>query len=210
MITMVDPWSPVLLADPSSESPSTTESGRMDTVLDAIRSGDKRALDQLVVDLTPLLWQVARAQGLDRDSAADVVQVTWMTFIRHLGDIHTPAAITGWLVTVTRRDARRQRAVSNRHPRAEAATLDDEPDTDPLPEDQMLESEQRQVLWSAVGKLDPRCQELLRVVAFASRPDYEAVGRALNMPRGSIGPTRGRCLAKLRTLLTADRRWSRP
>jgi hypothetical protein len=55
-----------------------------------------------------------------------------------------------------------------------------------------------------VGQLPPRCQRLLRVIAFVERPDYQVVSDALGMPVGSIGPTRGRCLAKLRYLLESD------
>jgi len=56
----------------------------------------------------------------------------------------------------------------------------------------------------AIGRLPKRCQDLLRIIAFAPRPDYTAVAAALGMRVGSIGPTRGRCLAKLRALLAAD------
>jgi hypothetical protein len=63
------------------------------------------------------------------------------------------------------------------------------------------------VLWTHFEELPPKCQALLRVVAFADRPDYAAVSEALKMPMGSIGPTRGRCLAKLRTALANDPAW---
>jgi DNA-directed RNA polymerase specialized sigma24 family protein len=58
-------------------------------------------------------------------------------------------------------------------------------------------------LWSAVETLNERCQRLLRVVAFEDRPDYARLAQDLSMPIGSIGPTRNRCLAKLRALLDA-------
>ena len=64
--------------------------------------------------------------------------------------------------------------------------------------------DQRRTLWAAIGQLSARCQELLRITAFAPRPNYAAVAAALEMPIGSIGPTRGRCLAKLRGLLASS------
>ncbi|MDN5860048.1 MAG: hypothetical protein L0H84_15640 [Pseudonocardia sp.] len=71
----------------------------------------------------------------------------------------------------------------------------------------MLDDERREVLWRAVGRLSERCRTLLRVVACGERPDYATLASALDMRVGSIGPTRGRCLAKLRKLLTDDPRW---
>ena len=68
--------------------------------------------------------------------------------------------------------------------------------------------EDQRSLWRSVSRLSERCQALLRIIAFVDRPDYGAVSEALGMPVGSIGPTRGRCLAKLRSLLTADPSWS--
>jgi DNA-directed RNA polymerase specialized sigma24 family protein len=75
------------------------------------------------------------------------------------------------------------------------------PDPGPGSEDLVISDEQRHALWTAVRQLSPRCQELIRIVAFVPRPDYQAVAAELGMPIGSIGPTRGRCLAKLRALL---------
>ena len=71
-----------------------------------------------------------------------------------------------------------------------------------------MEADTARVLWLHVKELNPRCQALLRVVAFATKPDYAAISAALGMPVGSIGPTRGRCLATLRTALSNDPRWS--
>jgi DNA-directed RNA polymerase specialized sigma24 family protein len=71
-------------------------------------------------------------------------------------------------------------------------------------EEQVILNDQRKALWVAIGQLPRRCQELLRIIAFAPRADYAAVADALGMPVGSIGPTRGRCLAKLRALLLAE------
>ena len=62
-------------------------------------------------------------------------------------------------------------------------------------------------LWQHIAELPERCRALLRVIAFADRPDYAELAKALDMPQGSIGPTRGRCLAKLRLLLANDPSW---
>jgi len=78
-------------------------------------------------------------------------------------------------------------------------------------EERLANDERGQVLWAAVERLPRRCRDLLRVVAFVDRPDYERGSPSRwGMPRGSIGPTRGRCLAKLREVLAAQQRWSWP
>jgi RNA polymerase sigma factor (sigma-70 family) len=181
---------------------------RLGDLLTAARGGDRSALDQLVVDLTPTLWQVARSQGLDRTAAEDVVQAAWLTLLRHLHDLRAPEALIGWLVTVTKREAWRSLKASHRVRPGDAEEFD-RPDPAPAPPDQVELAEQRQVLWEAVGRLSRRCQQLLRVVAFVPRPDYARISEAFDMPKGSIGPTRGRCLAQLRVELAKDPRWGR-
>jgi RNA polymerase sigma factor (sigma-70 family) len=177
---------------------------RMAGLMTATRNGSEEALGQIVTELTPLLWQVARAAGLSSGDAEDVLQTAWMRLLAHLDTIHTAAALTAWLVTTTRREAWRVRAAGRRQVPADADWLAALPDPEPGSEDLAVLHDQRQGLWAAIGQLSERCQELLRIIAFVPRPDYDAVAAALGMPRGSIGPTRGRCLAKLRALLTAD------
>ena len=72
---------------------------------------------------------------------------------------------------------------------------------------QKVSTDELQGFWRHIESLSERCRSLLRVVAFSDRPDYASVAQALGMPVGSIGPTRGRCLAKLRLLLDADPHW---
>ncbi len=81
----------------------------------AARQGSEDALGQIVTELSPLLWQVARAAGLSPGDAEDVLQTVWLRLIAHLDDIHTSAALTGWLVTTTRREAWRVRAAGRKH-----------------------------------------------------------------------------------------------
>jgi RNA polymerase sigma factor (sigma-70 family) len=176
-------------------------SARIADLVDAARGGSDEALGQLVTELSPTMWQVARAAGLGTDDAKDVVQTVWTRLLDNLGDIRSSAAVIGWLVVTTKREAWRVRAIARRHLPAAEEWFAALPDHAPGSEEQVIENDQRRTLWLAVGRLSPRCQELLRIIALIPRPDYQAVAAELGMPTGSVGPTRGRCLAKLRALL---------
>jgi RNA polymerase sigma factor (sigma-70 family) len=138
------------------------------------------------------------------------VQTTWLTLLESLDKIHTPQALAGWLVTVTRREAWRVRALHRRNDQFEPQEFAEWPDPAGDIESSVVDDEQNYALWRNLRQLPPRCQELLRIAAFADRPDYTAIAEALGMARGSIGPTRGRCLAKLRVLLANDPGWGAP
>ena len=181
--------------------------GRLAQLLVSARSGDREAIAEMVRALTPLLWNVARAEGLDRDAAEDAVQSAWLVLLRGRDEIRSPQAMTGWLMTVTRRTARELRSQQNRQRPLDPESLPELPSLDPTMDDQAVDHERCQRLWWNVHRLPPRCRKLLRIVAFVDRPDYREVSQALAMPRGSIGPTRGRCLSKLRQLLATDPVW---
>lgn len=164
-------------------------------------AGDAAALDELVVLMTPVLWHVVRAYRLSQDTAEDVIQTTWLALVRHRDSISEPGAVGGWLTTTARREAWRVGRSDQRW-----LTVEDEELGARLPrqrsaEAAALERDADRRLWQAVVSLSERCQRLLRVVAFEHRPDYSSLAVELGMPVGSIGPTRGRCLAKLRTAL---------
>ena len=163
--------------------------------------GDPAALDDLVRLMTPVLWHVVRAYRLPADVAEDVIQASWVALVRRRDAIRDPAAVGGWLTTTARREAWRVHASRER-----ATPVEDQDLAPRLPrqtsaETEVVAHEQRRALWDAVDALPPRCQRLLRVVAFTNRPDYAQLAADLGMPVGSIGPTRGRCLAKLRVAL---------
>jgi RNA polymerase sigma factor (sigma-70 family) len=171
----------------------------------AWRDGDSRAMDDLVRLMSPVLWHVVRAYGLERTLAEDVVQTTWLRLVRAHRTIADPKAVSAWLTTTARREAWKAGKAQGRVDTAEPDDLDVL-----LPEQQSAEerataSDDIRRLWAAVRSLNERCQRLLRVVAFDDRPDYSAIAADLSMPIGSIGPTRQRCLAKLRTALQAPR-----
>jgi RNA polymerase sigma factor (sigma-70 family) len=154
-------------------------------------------LDGLIPELTPLLWQVARAAGLGAEDAEDVVQSSWVCLLSHLDTIREPGAITAWLVTTTRREAWKTAAAKRKTRLTDTDQLADIPDPRLNPEDSALLDAEQRALWAALRTLPPSCQELLRIVAFVPRPDYDAVAAQLGMKRGSVGPNRRRCLHKL-------------
>jgi RNA polymerase sigma factor (sigma-70 family) len=194
---------PVSAADRRAQRPE-----RLAEYLERAKSGDLGALDQVVTELNPLLWHVARSQGLTREDAADVVQTTWLELVRQLHAIRSPLALTSWLVSATRREAWRADARRRKHSGIGDEALADLPDGQPGVDERLGTDERHRALWRYFSRLNERCQALLRVVAVADRPDYAAIAESLDMPHGSIGPTRGRCLAKLRAMLVADPTWS--
>lgn len=170
----------------------------------AWKDGDRAALDELVRAVTPVLWQVVRSYELDRTSAEDVVQTTWLTLIRKSEQVRDDQAVLRWLTITARREAWRVAQAMGRADPTEESVIETSLPTSRSPEAEVVESDTARRLWSHVRALDARCRHLLRVVAFQDRPDYATVATTLNMPMGSIGPTRSRCLAKLRSRMAAD------
>jgi RNA polymerase sigma factor (sigma-70 family) len=165
-------------------------------------AGDAVALDELVRVMTPVLWHVVRAYRLTTEVAEDVVQTTWLSLVKSRTAIQEPAAVGGWLTTTARREAWKVAKASGR-----ALPVEDDELGRRLPDEGSAEAEVVRRdgddrLWEAVERLSERCQALLRIVAFEHRPDYTKIASDLGMPVGSIGPTRGRCLQKLRALVT--------
>ena len=164
-------------------------------------AGDPSGLDDLVAVMTPVLWHVVRAYRLSPDVAEDVVQATWLALVRRSAAIADPAAVGGWLCTAARREAWRVAGAGARSAPVPDQELASRLPEQPSAEEIAVDHDDRDRLWAAVDQLPERCRRLLRVVAFENRPDYAHLAADLGMPVGSIGPTRGRCLAKLRVSL---------
>jgi RNA polymerase sigma factor (sigma-70 family) len=159
-------------------------------------------MESLVRTLSPVLWHVVRAYGLDRDAADDVVQTTWLTLVRQGDSVRDARAVLRWLTITARREAWRVSQKARRASPADDEMLDAALPRQASAETTALLDDEQRLLWQQVATLSERCQRLLRVIAFSDRPDYAGLAGELQMPVGSIGPTRGRCLAKLRALLT--------
>ena len=190
-----------------AEAGSETLAVRAAALFRAFRGGDEAKMGDLVALLTPILWHTVRAQRVERDLAEDVLQTVWLALVRNTDAISDPQAILQWLIVSARREAWR---VVRREDRVEPSAFEPDDLVTPaadLPEELVLRDDGQARLWQHIAQLPARCQALLRVIAFAERPDYAAIAESLGMPVGSIGPTRGRCLAKLRMQLVHDPGW---
>jgi RNA polymerase sigma factor (sigma-70 family) len=171
------------------------------------RDGDQAKMSDLVRVLTPILWHTARSSRLDSATAEDVLQTVWLTLVRKSDTITEPLAVLQWLVVSTKREAWRVAKSQVRYRVEDLGSTTVAADDGESIEDAVLRDEGDSRLWRHIEALPERCRTLLRVIAFADRPDYAELAKALGMPQGSIGPTRGRCLAKLRIALAQDPTW---
>ena len=162
--------------------------------------GEADAWDALVGQYEGLVWGVARGQGLGRADAADVCQTTWLRLAEHLGRLRSPESVGAWLATTARHEAQRVMRRHQHHhlaPLRSGTAVMESPDA----EEEILEAEDLAELWEAFEELPPPCRILLRMLIADPPPSYEEVSQVLEMPVGSIGPRRARCLARLRTRL---------
>lgn len=166
------------------------------------RGGDQRAWDDLVARYLGMVHAICRGCRLGADDAADVNQVVWLRLVEHLDRIRAPGAVGGWIAATTRNECLRVLRASGR-----LVLVGDDGAFDrvEVPDDGidggLLVYERDRAVLAAFGRLGDRCQRLLRLMLADPPPSYDEIAAALDMPVGSIGPTRGRCLEQLRHLL---------
>ena len=164
--------------------------------------GSQQAWDALVARYGSRVWAVVRAFRLSPADAADVFQTTWLNLVTHVDRIREPERLGAWLATTARHECLGTlRRTGRQVPVGDQLDLET-PAAAVTPVDSaVLASERDAELWRAMANLPEHCQRLLRVLMADPAPSYEEVGRLLGMPVGSIGPTRQRCLERLRAEL---------
>jgi RNA polymerase sigma factor (sigma-70 family) len=157
------------------------------------------AWEAIVDEYGSLVWSVARSFRLDEATAGDVAQTTWLRLVEHAATIRDPAALPGWLATTTRREALR---LVRRRDREVADEFVEPVEPDPSSDvDQRLDEDQRRSqVMGAFGQMSEGCRQLLRLLATDPPLPYTEVAAIIGRPIGSIGPTRARCLDRLRKL----------
>jgi RNA polymerase sigma factor (sigma-70 family) len=190
--------SAVAAETPGTSRPATRRSPEwLSARVHLAAQGDGRAWSEIVDEFEGLLWAVARTHRLCHADQADVVQTTWLRFAENLDRLREPARLGAWLATTARRECLRILRTSARE--LPDAAPPEVPDAELRPIDgALIEAERDAALRSALRQLSSRDQALLLMLVADSAPSYEEIGAALGMPIGSIGPTRGRALARLR------------
>ncbi len=167
--------------------------------------GEAQAWNELLGRYLDLVYGLARQAGLEGATADDVVQEVSLALWRSLPRLRSKERLLPWVLTTTRREAwrtgRRRRARGAR----EAAVARPEA-AEPQAQAQALErAEEEQIVREALAALEERCRRLLRALYFepVGQEGYDALALHLGIPRGSIGPTRARCLERLEAEVVA-------
>jgi RNA polymerase sigma factor (sigma-70 family) len=164
------------------------------------RHGDQQAWDALVERYAPLVWSICRRHRLSRADTDDVGQTVWLLLVTHLERLRDPAALPGWLATTTARECGKARRAARpaQTARWEVDTGDiPDPGADPA-DSGLLAAERHAALRQALTCLPPGGQQLLALLIEDPPLPYAQISARLGIPPGSIGPTRRRCLHKLR------------
>jgi RNA polymerase sigma factor (sigma-70 family) len=178
----------------------------------AAAAGNEDAWEGLVNEFSPLVLGVARAHRLTEADASDVAQTTWLRLVEHLERIQDPDRIGGWLATTAWRESMR---VKRRATKQIVTDHLPEPSSEDDVAQRLVTAERDAAVREAFHRLQGRDQALLRLLVSDPAPSYEQIGAILDMPVGSIGPTRARSLTRLRREaalvgLTQERRRGSP
>jgi RNA polymerase sigma factor (sigma-70 family) len=185
-----------------STARSTAQDEEVTRLVQAATAGDHQAWDSLVSRYVALLWSIAFRHGLSESDAADVVQNTWLRLFEHIHEVREPARVGSWLATTAQREslrsvAQRQRLV----PSDDEATFDGPDRLQAPPDEALLAREQAAAARAALDTLPPTWRSLVELLTQDPPLTYEKIGADLGVPIGSIGPTRGRCVRRLRAIV---------
>lgn len=165
--------------------------------------GHRWAWELLVAQYSRLIWAMTRDFKLPESDAADVVQATWLRLLEHIARIEHPDRVGSWLATTARHECLRHIAARKRlvlvqdDDDALADAVSHQPEVD----ERLLADERAQAVRDALSRLPWRWQRLLELLMSDPPASYLEISAQLDLPVGSIGPTRGRCLERLRELL---------
>ena len=168
-------------------------------------AGDRRSWERLVDQFARLIWSITAEFKLSESDAGDVAQTTWLRLLEHIHRIEYPDRVGSWLAATARNEclrslAARKRVILAQDDEVLTGAMAAEPEID----ERILADERDQVVRNALSRLPRRSQRLLELLMADPPTSYAEISNEMGLPVGSIGPTRGRCLAQLRILLQAS------
>jgi RNA polymerase sigma factor (sigma-70 family) len=176
--------------------------GQTDThgsLLVQARNGHQKAWAELVDRMSPLVWSVARSFRLDHATASDVVQIVWLRLLENCDRIEEPECLPGWLAVTCRRQAL---AAVNAGKRVTPTEFKyDVEDLNYSVESIVTQNEDAAAVKAAFDQLSDDDQQILRLSVLQPELSYQEISQVIGRPVGSIGPTRGRALERLKAAM---------
>jgi len=164
--------------------------------------GDRWAWERLVDQYARLIWAVTRDFKLLESDAGDVFQVTWLRLLEHINKLEKPDRVGAWLAATARNECLRCLAARKKVILAkDDIVLEEAAAPEPEIDEGLLSAERSQMVREALASLPWRWQRMLELLMADPPASYAEISDQLGLPVGSIGPTRSRCLARLRVLL---------
>ena len=164
--------------------------------------GNSGAWEALIMRYRRLIYSIPVRFSFSSADASDVFQSVCLKLIEHLHELKDETKVSAWLITTTTRQCLYVRSQKFRETGGNEEEIEEPPDPSENVEAIRVQVEEQQTVRESVDQLPDRCRQLIELLYFDNRaPSYEDVGRVLSMPVASVGPTRARCLDKLRTLL---------
>jgi RNA polymerase sigma factor (sigma-70 family) len=185
---------------PGWKGPAMSDGSSVNSLVARVCDGDQEAWNEIIERYAPLVWSVCLRHQLSRPDIDDVGQSVWLLLIENIGKLREAAALPGWLATTTRRECLRVLRNTRRHDHADLPPEEQmpvDPDAATI-EQEVILAERNAALRAAFAELAPSCHELLSMLMTDPPLSYADVSTRLGIPVGSIGPTRARCLDRLR------------
>jgi RNA polymerase sigma factor (sigma-70 family) len=176
-------------------------STEISTLVRDAASGNQESWNRLVDTYAGLVWSVIRGHRFFGAEAADISQTVWLRCVENVHKIREPERFAAWIATTARHECYRLMRRAGR-----SIVMAEVPEVliDDASEEIVsaaIANEDRAEVARALDRVPPRCQTLLRMLAAEPPLTYDDISEVLDMPKGSIGPTRSRCLAHLKTQL---------
>lgn len=183
----------------ASDDTSTVSSGALVAALGDGGGARQQAWTALVARYSRKMYAVARSFNVDERTAEDLVQTAWLRLLERRDQLRDPEAVGAWLCTIVRNEARR--TVTRRREMPAVLGLENQPDGSAPLEAELVRDERARALRSAFARLGDDCRRLLQLLLVEPALSYDEIAAAVGRPRGSLGPTRRRCLDALRSHL---------